>query len=119
MVDFVLHNEEYESGYLEQVQENLDLASNSGFSGIQVRSMMIDGDFEKDTVFDGDVTFQSRDPSGTAVRPEEKLDVQEHIGVKIHYNTPKQLIKKSDIFRSNFSIEKYSCLLYTSPSPRD
>ena len=108
MVDFVLHNEEYESGYLEQVQENLDLASNSGFSGIQVRSMMIDGDFEKDTVFSGDVTFNSRDPSGTAARPSERFDLQEHIGVKVHYNTPKQIIPQSDLARSNFSNELYS-----------
>ena len=108
MPNFVLHHEEYESGYLEGVQENLALTSQAGFSGINVRSQMIRGDFEKETVFSGDVNFNSRDPAGTAPRPTERFDLEEHIGVKVHYNTPKQKIPQSDLQRSNFSNEAYS-----------
>lgn len=108
MPNFVLHNEEYESGYLEGVQENLAITSQAGFSGINVQSQLMKGDLEKETIFTGDVSFQSRDPAATTARTEERLGMDEHIGVKVSYNTPKQIIPQSDLTRSGFSNEAYS-----------
>lgn len=108
MPNFVIHNEEYESGYLEGVQENLAITSQAGFAGISVVSQLVKGDLEKETIFTGDVSFQSRDPAATTVRASERFGLDEHVGVKISYNTPKQIIPQSDLVRSNFSNEAYS-----------
>lgn len=108
MANFILHNEEYESGYLEGVQENLAITSQAGFNAINVQSQLMKGDLEKETIFTGDPTFQSRDPAATTARGEERLGMDEHIGVKVSYNTPKQIIPQSDLVRSGFSNEAYS-----------
>lgn len=111
MPNFVLHNEEYESGYLEGVQENLAITSQAGFNGIKVESRLVKGDLEKDTIFSGDVTINGRDPSGSAARGSERFDMLEHVGVKVSYNTPKQIIPQADLQRSGFSNETYSNML--------
>jgi len=108
MANFVLHNDEYESGYLEGVQENLAITSQAGFRAIKVTSEAVKGDFEKETIFTGDVTFQNRDPSGTAARNEERLGLAENVGVKVSYNTKRQIIPQSDLSRSGFDNMAYS-----------
>ncbi len=111
MANFILHDEEYESGYLEGVQENLAITSQAGFSGIKVTSELVKGDLEQETIFTGDVTFQSRDPEAVTARTSERFEMLEHNGVKVSYNTPKQVIPQSDLQRSNFSNEAYSNIL--------
>lgn len=111
MANFVLHNEEYESGYLEGVQENLAITSQAGFSGINITSEMVKGDLEKDTIFTGDVSFNHRDPTATTSRGSERFGMDEHVGVKVSYNTPKQIIPQADLARSGFSNEAYSNIL--------
>jgi hypothetical protein len=108
MPNFIIHNEEYESGYLEGIQNNLMITSQSGFSGISLSSGMVRGDAEKETIFSGDITFNRRDPTGAANRNSERLDIRENIGVNIYYNTNKQIIPITDLTRSNFSNEEYS-----------
>ncbi len=108
MATFVIHDDEYESGYLEGVQENLAITSQAGFKGIRVTSEAVKGDFEKETIFTGDVTFNNRDPSGTANRAESRLGLDENVGVKVSYNTDKMIIPTSDLSRSNFDRMAYS-----------
>ena len=108
MPTFIIHNDEYESGYLEGIQENLSITSQSGFGGIVYRTGLIDGDFQKETVFSGDITFNERNPSGTTARATERLELKENIGVKVSYNTNKQKIPWNDLARSNFDNMAYS-----------
>jgi len=108
MAKFVLHNEEYESGYIEGVQENLEITSQSGFSPINVMSQAVKGDYEKETILTGDIDFSSRDTNGTAARGIENLEFAENIGVKASYKTKRVKIPYADIARSGFSNEMYS-----------
>ena len=80
--DVIIHNELAQSGYLERIQDVLEVFNASSGGALMITNELIKGDFNKEAFYDFAGSLAHRDVNSDADVTAQKIGMGEMIGVK-------------------------------------
>lgn len=109
--DVIIHNELAQSGYLERIQDVLEVFNASSGGALMITNELIKGDFNKEAFYDFAGSLVHRDVNSDADVTAQKIGMGEMIGVKTPFKFGPFETTKEAFKRRQRSVEEFSFLV--------